>query len=244
MAVQILSHTLEDYLEAIYQISSIHKVARSMDIADRLKVKRSSVTVALRSLAEKGYINYHARSFVTLTEKGLGTARCVDKRHHVLYDFFTSVLRLPADEADKAACSMEHGMSAEVCRRMIALLLAMEQDKESADKISKFLECSAAEIDCSKDCGYLPPSMAGEPGAGVELLNLNFLPPGSKGIIAEIRGSGALKKRLLEMGVIRDQAVAVVRAAPLDDPIEIKVRNAHLSLRREEASMILVKNVS
>jgi DtxR family Mn-dependent transcriptional regulator len=55
-----LTSTLEDYLEAIYQISNVNKVARSMDIAEHLKVKRSSVTVALQSLAEKGLINYHA----------------------------------------------------------------------------------------------------------------------------------------------------------------------------------------
>ena len=66
-----LSPTLEDYLEAIYQISLFNKVARSMEIADKLNVKRSSVTVALRSLADKGLINYQARSYVTLTDNGL-----------------------------------------------------------------------------------------------------------------------------------------------------------------------------
>jgi DtxR family Mn-dependent transcriptional regulator len=87
MAITKLSPTLEDYLEAIYRISSVNTVARSMDIADRLKVKRSSVTVALYSLAEKGLINYQARSFITLTERGMQVARCVDKATPCAFGF-------------------------------------------------------------------------------------------------------------------------------------------------------------
>jgi len=241
MAITKLSPTLEDYLEAIYRISSVNTVARSMDIADRLKVKRSSVTVALYSLAEKGLINYQARSFITLTERGMQVARCVDKRHHVLLDFMTTVLGLPMDEADKAACSMEHGLSSDACRKMTAFMQAFKQESECATLLKKSLEKTASRIDCSKDCGYSRKSGRDDEE---ELLNLNFIAPGKRGVIADIRGSGTLKKRLLEMGVVRGQTVSVVRAAPLDDPIEIKVRNAHLSLRREEASMILVKNVS
>lgn len=240
MSSLALTPTLEDYLEAIFQIASMHKVARSMEIADRLKVKRSSVTIALRSLADKGLINYQARSYVTLTEKGMNTARCVDRRHHILLDLFTTVLGLTHDEADKAACSMEHGMSSDVCRRMTAFMMAVKQDPQCASKIKSNLDSCASKIDCENDCGYTPydPNKSEQED---ELLNLNFLEPGDKGTIAKVMGSGTLKKRLLEIGIIRGQIISVVRAAPLDDPIEVKIKNIHLSLRREEASMILVK---
>jgi len=235
-----LSPTLEDYLEAIFHIVSTNMVARSMEIAERLKVKRSSVTVALRTLAEKGYINYQVRSYVTLTDRGLNVARCVDRRHHILFEMFNDVLGLPEEVADQTACSMEHGMSAEVCKRMTAFLMAMKQDTVHAAPIID-LTCSLAEkIDCTSDCGYaplrgsVPPS---EKGFGT----LNILDPGKSGIIIRLNGTGTLKKRLQELGITRGERITVVRIAPLGDPIEVKVKNFRLSLRREEADMILIQ---
>ena len=65
-----LSSNMEDYLEAIFHISSEKQAARAKDIADRLKVNKSSVTGALRSLSEKGYVNYAPYDIITLTGKG------------------------------------------------------------------------------------------------------------------------------------------------------------------------------
>ncbi len=239
MSINILSPTLEDYLEAIFQISAMNKVARSMEIADKLNVKRSSVTVALRSLAEKGLINYEARSFVTLTEEGLGTARCIDRRHHVLKEFFTGILGLSEEDADKTACSMEHGMSSEVCRKMGALMDAMQKECSASAIIRETMEECASRINCSSDCAYSSKKTR-DSDTEDKKENLNDLSPGDRGIVTEVKGSGSLKKRLLDMGIVRNQAIHVVRAAPLDDPIEVVVRNTHLSLRREEASMIYV----
>ena len=70
---------------------------------------------------------------------------------------------------------------------------------------------------------------------------MNDLLPGQKGIILQVNGTGKLKKRLLEMGIVKGQSITVMRAAPLDDPIEVKVKNSSLTLRREEASNILSK---
>lgn len=237
-----LSPTLEDYLEAIYQISLFNKVARSMEIADKLNVKRSSVTVALRSLADKGLINYQARSYVTLTDDGMSAARCVDRKHHVLSDLFIKLLGMTESEADKAACGMEHGMTAEVCKKMTALMNALNSDQSLAEKMIKSISEYEKEIDCNSDCGYKPSSEK-EPESEQKpaLYDLNALKPGQRGIIERILGSGALKKRLREMGVTHGQEILVERAAPLDDPIEIRVRNFHMSLRRDEASLIIVR---
>ena len=238
-----LSPTLEDYLEAIFHIASRNKVARSMEIADRLKVKRSSVTVALRSLAEKGLINYQVRSYVTLTSRGLATARCVDKRHHILLDLFENVLGLDPTESDTAACSMEHGMSEQVCKKLTALLLALGNDPVSAQRLRSSIETAARSIDCQSDCGYNPSSLPPPSVGEEELYNLNFMQPPQKGKIARILGTGVLKKRLQDMGLIRGEEISIIRAAPLDDPIEVKVRNCHLSLRRSEAALILVDGI-
>ncbi len=235
-----LTATLEDYLEVILNIVSKHKVARSMEIAEKLNVRRPTVTVALRALAEKGLINYTPRSYITLTDQGEKIAQCVDKRHHVLRDFFTDVLMLQEEEAEEAACRMEHGMNTEVCKSVMSLLRAAEKDQEFAGALRGAVEREKRTIDCDQSCGYTRP---GKDNARMtqEPLNLNMLGEGEKGNVVRIVGDGALKRRLREMGITAGLPVTVIKSAPLKDPIEIRIRNCNMSLRREEAKNILVE---
>ncbi len=78
-------------------------------------------------------------------------------------------------------------------------------------------------------------STTGEPVA------LASLAVGGKGRVTEIRLPAADKPRLMEMGLLVGTPVEVVRFAPLGDPLEIKVRGYHLTLRRHEAELILVR---
>lgn len=67
---------------------------------------------------------------------------------------------------------------------------------------------------------------------------LSELKEGEKGVIVGVRGYGSFKKRLSEMGFIRGKEVLVVRYAPLRDPIEYRIMNYDVSLRKSEASLI------
>jgi len=69
---------------------------------------------------------------------------------------------------------------------------------------------------------------------------LSALAPGSRGRVISFDLSGELRQRLLEMGLTVGVEFEVVRYAPLGDPIDIKVRGYHLSLRKREAAGILV----
>ena len=69
---------------------------------------------------------------------------------------------------------------------------------------------------------------------------LSEIRAGQQGIVAEVKDQGPVSQRLLEMGIIRGTTVEVVRFAPMGDPIDIKIRGYHLSLRREEAEGIIV----
>ena len=71
-------------------------------------------------------------------------------------------------------------------------------------------------------------------------LTLRDLKPGETGLISNISGEGALKKRLLEMGLTKGKEVKVIKVAPLGDPIEIQIRGYELSLRKKEAELILI----
>lgn len=67
---------------------------------------------------------------------------------------------------------------------------------------------------------------------------------GQEGVIVKVSGNGALRRRLLEMGINRGTRVRVEKYAPLKDPLELVVKGYHISLRVEEAANILVENVT
>jgi len=70
---------------------------------------------------------------------------------------------------------------------------------------------------------------------------LTSLPLGAKAIVIEINVPPAGRSRLMEMGLLVGTPVELVRFAPLGDPVEIKVRGYHLTLRKNEAEQILVQ---
>jgi Fe2+ transport system protein FeoA len=71
--------------------------------------------------------------------------------------------------------------------------------------------------------------------------SLSDLKPGEKGKITKIGGSGAIRCRLLDMGTTTGTEVKVERVAPLGDPIDIKIKGYHCSLRKKEAKNIEVE---
>ncbi|WP_066715377.1 FeoA family protein [Clostridium sp. Marseille-P299] len=69
-------------------------------------------------------------------------------------------------------------------------------------------------------------------------MTLFDLKPGEEGKVATIGCKGALKRRIMDMGVTPGTAIKVVKIAPLGDPIEVNIRGYELSLRKEEAKQI------
>jgi ferrous iron transport protein A len=72
-------------------------------------------------------------------------------------------------------------------------------------------------------------------------MKLSELAVGASAVVREFPKSGAAFVRLREMGLLNGTRVTLVRTAPLGDPIEIKVRGYHLTLRKSEAEHVLVE---
>ena len=70
---------------------------------------------------------------------------------------------------------------------------------------------------------------------------LRELKPGEKGKITKTTGTGSIHHRLLDMGIVKGAEVEMERTAPLGDPVEVKVKGYHLSLRKDEAANIYVE---
>lgn len=117
-----LSESLENYLEVILDLEKNHKVARAKDIADRLELQRGSVTSALKSLADKGLINYAPYSLITLTAKGKKMAREITARHALLKNFLTRVLQVDAATAEDTACRLEHAIDPRTVERLTCFM--------------------------------------------------------------------------------------------------------------------------
>lgn len=113
---------LEDYLEVIADLQREQRVARAKDIADRLEVTRGTVTSALKSLSEKGLINYQPYSHITLTPQGERLAAEIIFRHQTLARYFREILLLPGPMAEENACRAEHVLDPEVINRMVQFM--------------------------------------------------------------------------------------------------------------------------
>lgn len=228
---------LEDYLEAIFNLCRFDKAARSRDIAELLNVHKSTVTAALKSLGQMNLINYSPYEAVTLTPEGRKLAEDVAIRHSALRDFFINVLKVDKDLAESAACGMEHSVPKEIVEKLAHFAVSMQDcPRLTKDKLARKSGTKACDSCLETRDSEIAPmaTTAHDSLADVE--------PGRTVKVIGITVRGNLKKRLTEMGLTRGAEVTVERVAPLGDPLDVRVRGYHLSLRKEEAAKVLVKD--
>lgn len=72
-------------------------------------------------------------------------------------------------------------------------------------------------------------------------MTLDQLQSGRAAVVRGIEGKGTVRRRLMDMGLVRGARVEMLKAAPMGDPLEYLVRGYHLSLRKSEASMIEIE---
>lgn len=247
--VDELSASMEDYLEAIYHIVTAKHAARAKDIAKRLNVNNSSVTGALRTLSEKGYINYAPYDVITLTPKGHKHAEDVVRRHEALMDFFTKVLCVDKAEASDAACKMEHAVSRTILDRLIRFVEFIEICPRGGETLiqgfnnhcrqdGSFVTCQDSLARCLEDLKQRQKDIADDT---LHTLPLNDLHSRQRGKIVKIRGKGGITKKLADLGITPGGIVEVIQADADTGGLAIKVRGYRLSLSREEAAKILVE---
>ncbi len=102
----------EDYLETILLLSKRLRVVRSVDIANEMGFKKSSVSIAMKNLREKGHIVVSDEGFIDLTESGQEIAEMIYERHEFLSNMLSS-WGIDREIADRDACRIEHVISPE-----------------------------------------------------------------------------------------------------------------------------------
>lgn len=222
-----LTPAMEDYLEAIFRVADHRGEARVNTIAERLSVHKSTVTAALKRLVAEGFVRHQAYGAATLTQQGRQVAERISRRHRVLAVFLRDVLLIDADTAEQNACRIEHVLDKKVFERLQLLAESIQAcPGNNAGCVKQLLE-ACAEVDR-------------EPSEEAKM-TLDRLKPGQSGKIVRVGASGAVKRRIVDMGVTKGTPVDVVKVAPLGDPIEIKVKGYSLTLRKGEAATIEVE---
>ena len=102
----------ENYLETILMLSKRLPVVRAVDIANELGFKKSSVSIAMKNLREKGNIVVSDAGFITLTDSGLAIAEMIFERHEIISEFLMK-LGVSSAVASEDACRIEHVISSE-----------------------------------------------------------------------------------------------------------------------------------
>lgn len=241
-----LTRSMEDYLEAIYNLKVRSQVARVKDIAREMDVKMPSVTGAIRTLVAKGLVKHEPYESVDLTDHGLEHARDVAHRHSAVKEFLTGTLGLKEEDAEVEACGIEHAIQPDTLDKLLKFVQFIRECHDQPlrlDDFRKYAEQAACPVP-----DRIPARHGGRYGHGAPHLRptitsnrLSEMQPGAKGRIAFVSGRGQIRKRLMEMGITSDARFEVLRVAPLGDPVEVRVRGYNLSLRKSEAEHVEVE---
>ena len=118
-----LNESAENYLETILILSQKLPVVRSVDIANELNFKKSSVSTAMKNLRENHYITVTEAGFIYLTDTGKEVAEMIYERHKIL-SFWLKQLGVSEEIALEDACKVEHVISKEsfeAIKKLIAI---------------------------------------------------------------------------------------------------------------------------
>ena len=117
MALKNCHESIEDYLETILELSKVKPVVRSIDIAQAMNYSKPSVSIAMKKLKEKQYVNIDDNGYITLTELGLKVAESVLERHEIISSVLIQ-LGVNDQTAYEDACRIEHDLSDETFQKI------------------------------------------------------------------------------------------------------------------------------
>lgn len=210
---------VEDYLKAIYHLSSEGQAASTTALADHLGIAAGSVTGMLKRLAEQGLVEHTRYYGARLTEQGHDNAVRTIRRHRVLELFLVEVLGYSWDRVHDEAERLEHAVSEELIDRMAHVLGEPEHD----------------------------PHGAPIPSAGGELNEVRWpslldVELDSPAVLRQVPDEDAAALRYLaELELVPGARVTVLERAPFNGPVRLRIGAAERTIGREIAATISVE---
>jgi DtxR family transcriptional regulator, Mn-dependent transcriptional regulator len=213
-----VTHAMEDYLKAIYRLQAGGEPVAMQDLAEELALSGPSVTNMVKRLDELGLARHSPYRGAALTPAGEKIALRVIRHHRLLELYLTESLGYDWDRVHDEAEKLEHHVSAELEARIASALGHPTRDPHG-DPI---------------------PSADGAIDA-VSPLSLADLEPGEAAVISRVPDRDPEQLRYLgELGIVPDQAVAVLEKHPFEGPLRIRVGEAEHVIGRPLAARIAV----
>jgi len=215
-------------------------------IATRLKVNNSSVTGALRTLSEKGLVNYAPYDLITLTPSGSEIAKDIIRRHLALKNFFIKILCINEDTAEEAACKMEHEVPKEILDKLILFVDFIQICPRGGDELINGFTRHCEESILTGDCKNCIDICLESLNKKKEIYSKNILKPvllkdmkeNELGKISEINTNSSAFQQFMEIGAGRGSIIQVLKKD--NQSVLIKTRGYNLTIRGDEADNIKI----
>lgn len=147
-----LTHSAAHYLIAVRDLVSENGYARAIDVANKLNIARSSASIGLRTLMDKGFIKEDDNKFIRLTEKGEQVAGEIVGKKVVLRRFLEEILLVKPDQAEIDTCKIEHLISSETGAKLLAFLKFMTNSDPTVRNVLKSFWASRSECEGVRKC--------------------------------------------------------------------------------------------
>lgn len=238
-----LTSAMEDYLEAIYHLEQERRIARVRDIAQKLNVRMSSVSAALKILGSRDFIKYDPHQFITLTDKGLTTAREIVRKHEILKRFLTRVLQIEDSVAEDNACRIEHHLDPEVIEKLIRFVKKVELCP--VETIKKFEKAARTCENCEPCLEEALKKLSNRTKAqrtAVEVgLTVSEAVPGDQLVVQSVSGTSELRSSLAKDGLEKGAVITIEKIDLQENQVTLNINGYHISLPQRDAKKIFVK---
>jgi DtxR family Mn-dependent transcriptional regulator len=219
--VSVTSENVEEYIEAIWQITRKKPQAKTCEIAEQMRVAPASVTEMLQRLDSDGFVVYEKYKGAALTPKGEAIGAKMKRRHRLLERFLVDIIGLGVSQSHDEACRLEHTLSDE-SERKICQMLNNPSTCPDGEPIPS----------CGEDCQ----SCAGSPS-----VPLDRLAPGTKCSISHLICQDPDRiRRVIAMGLVPGRSLCVESFLPMDGPLIIQIDDSKIALAREYARLVHV----
>ncbi|MEM4398160.1 MAG: metal-dependent transcriptional regulator [Candidatus Woesearchaeota archaeon] len=114
----------EMYLKTIFNFLEQKRLVKAIDLANELKIKKSSVSEMLKKLLDENLIQIEEKHYIKLTKKGEKEAKNVLRKYVIIKEFLIKILKIKPEKAEIEACELEHAFSDESIAKLNILTLS------------------------------------------------------------------------------------------------------------------------
>jgi DtxR family transcriptional regulator, Mn-dependent transcriptional regulator len=215
------TQAVEDYLKVIYDLSRGGAAVTTSSLAARLSVAPGTVTGMIKKLASLNLVEHESYRGVALTEGGRRIALEVIRHHRLVEKYLVEAMGVPWDQVHAEAEKWEHVLSEEMEERMDEILGCPRNDPHGSPIPTRDLEVE--ELDQAA---------------------LSALVAGQRGTVAEVGDEDAAMLRYFaELGLFPNAVVEVLRVAPFNGPMTLRVGETECAIGRQAAEHVFVTDI-